>query len=159
MDAVGPTPAGAEPFNGHVGSCENHVNGVFLATQGCQVDNLVGGEWFTQRIVVLKDLSAEREEGVGGVGEVVVFVSGFPPRGNWWLGCGVFRRGERGDEIGENSSLGRLETAVPDEIDRDFASEERAFVVLELQLLIVLSWLSGKSSSCWAQMEQRNNKD
>ena len=39
--------------------------------------------------------------------------------------------GERGDEVGNNGSLGGSKAAVPDEIDRDFAGEERPSVVLE----------------------------
>ena len=46
----------------------------------------------------------------------VVFVGGFPPRGNGWLGGDGFGRGERGDEISNDGFLRRFEFTVPNEV-------------------------------------------
>ena len=143
---VGTAPVHTEAIDSHVGGCQDKVDGVLLVTLCGQCNNLSGGEGFAEGVMLVENLSPQGEgEGVGGLfvgGEVVVFLGGLPPGGDGGLGgFGRGGGGQGGNEIGNNGFLGGLEVAVPDEVDGNFAGEERAVVVFE-ELGLVLDKLA-----------------
>ena len=151
-------PAGAEPFNGYIGRCQDYVNGVALLPLACQLFEVLTGQGFTQRVVLVENLGAQGKiEGGGflGLDFEVVFLDGIPPgRDGGLVGSGFGGR-EGGNEIRNYSALGRLELAVPDEINGDFPGKKRAIVVLKKHRLLFLS----KHSGCGDEWNQRSQKE
>lgn len=132
---MGAAPAGAEAFDCHVSGGEDDVDGVPLAALRCQPYDVLTCEGLAKGVGVVGELGAEGDGEGGvrrflGIGEAVVLVDVLPPRGDGGL-VGDLGGSQGGDEVGDDSALGGLEFAVPDEVDGDFAREEGALVVLE----------------------------
>jgi hypothetical protein len=127
---VGPTRH-TEPLDEDVGGGQDDIDGVHLTTLGCQLLDLFLREGFSERAVLVEYLGTQMEgDYFFRFGHGIIFIGGLPPGGDGWLGG--LRRGRRegGDEIGDYGSLGRCEIAVPDDVDRGLAGNERAIVVL-----------------------------
>lgn len=81
---------------------------------------------------------------------MIVFLGGFPPGGNRGLvlggGGGGRRRGKGSNEIRNDSTLGRLEFSIPDEVYGDLSREERAVMVFQEQRLLLYQLIELSSS-------------
>lgn len=87
---------------------------------------------------------------------MIVFLCGFPPGGNRGLvlGGGGGRKGSH--EIRNDSTLGRLEFSIPDEVYGDLSREERAVMVFQEQRLLLYQLIELSSST--TDMEESDHE-
>nr|GMD94021.1 hypothetical protein EUGRSUZ_F00363 [Ipomoea batatas] len=127
---VGSAAVHTESGDGDIGGCQHYIDSVLDLPLRGKANELLLSQRFPERVALVKDLLVQVEgKRFLGISERVVLLGGFPPGSDGRLA--FLRAGERSDEVGDYCSLGRLEFAIPDQVDRDFAGEQLAFVVLQ----------------------------